>query len=159
MNPNRLIEILLSSDLGFVVIGAFAGVLHGSSTVTKDIDLCMELTPTNIQQLRKILAPHNPTHRGHPQRLSFLEHPSGLENVRNLYLQTELGPIDFLSEIMGVGDFSKVKKNAITISLFDHSCQVLSLDALIVSKKAMGREKDIPAVKELEEIQRKLLEK
>ena len=48
-----------------------------------------------------------------------------------------------------------IKKNAIEITLWAHKCRVISIDDLIESKKAMGRDKDIQIVKELEKSKEK----
>ena len=38
---NRLLKTLVESDLDFLVVGGFAAVVHGSSHVTKDLDISM----------------------------------------------------------------------------------------------------------------------
>jgi len=40
---NKLLQILIENQLDFVIIGGFAGVLHGSTMVTRDLDLCMSM--------------------------------------------------------------------------------------------------------------------
>jgi hypothetical protein len=37
---NRLIERLCDANIDFVVVGGFAGMLHGSTLVTRDLDVC-----------------------------------------------------------------------------------------------------------------------
>ena len=39
---NRLIERLSDAGIDFVVVGGFAGVLHGSTLVTRDLDVCAQ---------------------------------------------------------------------------------------------------------------------
>lgn len=36
---NRLIERLCDANIDFVVVGGFAGMLHGSTRVTRDLDV------------------------------------------------------------------------------------------------------------------------
>lgn len=43
-NLNNLLTVLLENTIDFVLIGGFAGALYGSSLVTKDIDICMDLS-------------------------------------------------------------------------------------------------------------------
>jgi hypothetical protein len=147
---NRLIEKLLSSDIDFVLVGGYAGVLYGVTQVTRDIDICMDLSPVTIQKLRQVLADIHPMFRPARRGLSFLEHPSDLMNVKNLYLQTDLGPLDILSEISGVGSFTIVKSRASSVPLFGRTCSVMGIDHLIASKTAMGRDKDRAVVLELQ---------
>jgi hypothetical protein len=42
---SHLLQRLADSGVDFVVIGGFAGVLHGSALVTRDLDICAVLIP------------------------------------------------------------------------------------------------------------------
>jgi len=46
-----LLTRLADSDLEFVMIGGYAGVLHGSPYVTRDLDIGAVLTPANLDKL------------------------------------------------------------------------------------------------------------
>ncbi len=136
----------------FVVVGGYAGVLHGSNLVTNDLEICAVLSPENIGKLRKVLSDIRPVHRMTSQKLSFLSHPKADLSVNNLYLETDDGILDILSSILGVGNYERLKQNALTVSLFGQPCAVISLEDLIAAKEAVGREKDLLAVKELRAI-------
>lgn len=136
----------------FVVVGGYAGVLHGSALVTKDVDICAVLTAESVEKIRTALADLNPVHRITHQKLSFLEHPARGQSLVNLYLGTDGGTLDILSSILGVGDFKRLKERAVEISLFGHKCSVICLEDLIAAKEALGREKDLLAAKELRAI-------
>jgi hypothetical protein len=146
---NRLLQRLCDADIDFVIVGGFAATLHGSSLVTRDLDVCAILSNENVEKLREALRDLQPTHRMTPQKLSFLDNPDPGVEVRNLYLRTDLGPVDVLSSILGVGDFDRVRAASIQIELFGRSCRVISLDDLIRAKEALGRDKDLLAAKEL----------
>jgi predicted nucleotidyltransferase len=152
---NDLLKILSESDIEFVVVGGFAGVLHGSTLVTRDLDLCTVLTPENIERLRQVLKDFHPKHRMTPSKLPFSEVPTAGQALNNLYLETDLGVVDFLSSITGLGDFDYVRSNADEITLNGNKVLVMSLENLIRAKEAMNREKDRLAVKELKAIQAK----
>lgn len=154
-NLNNLLKLLLEAKFDFVLVGGFAGMVYGSSLVTRDLDICIACTEDNVKNLRTILNDLHPVHRMTPQKLSFLNYPETLTDIRNLYLNTDLGTIDILSTIIGVGDFDLVKKNATPLKLFENLCYVISIDDLIKTKKAMGRNKDKMAVEELEIIRKK----
>jgi hypothetical protein len=98
------------------------------------------------------LADLHPVHRMTPQKLSFLDYPTGDAPIANLYLETDGGIIDVLSSILGVGDYERLQRTAIEIPLFGRLCRVISLPDLISAKEAMGREKDLLAAKELRAI-------
>lgn len=65
-------------------------------------------------------------------------------------LQTELGDIDLLPEIAGVGDFEAVKAASKPVEMLGQTFQVLSVRALIAAKRASGRPKDLQAIPELQ---------
>ncbi len=154
-NLGNLLKYLLEHEIDFVLIGGFAGIVHGSSVVTKDLDICAPLSPEHIAKLRKSLASLHPKHRMTPQKLSFLEIPLGKEALNNVYLETDLGILDILTEVKGVGSFTELVKRAQEIILFGYPCKVISIDDLITAKKAMGRDKDKLTLRELELIQSK----
>ena len=106
----KLLEILLANNVDFVLIGGFAAVVHGSTMVTQDLDICMTMSGENIKKLRAILKDYHPWHRMNPEaKRSFLEYPEELDGLNNIYLQTDLGTLDILSETQPVGDFATVK--------------------------------------------------
>lgn len=149
----KLLETLLENKIDFVLIGGFAAVVHGSTLVTQDLDICMAMSDTNLENLRKILKDYDPWHRmNRKARLSFLEHPKTTEGLNNIYLQTDLGILDILSETPPAGDFEAIKKNSIEIPLYGHKCKIISIDDLIKVKEKMNRPKDVQAVMELRKI-------
>ncbi|NCN26282.1 nucleotidyltransferase [bacterium] len=158
-NLNDLLFHLIKSEIEFVVVGGFAGVLHGSTLVTRDLDLCTILTSENIEKLRKSLAEFNPRHRMTVNKLSFLEAPPKGQQVNNLYLETSLGVVDFISSITGVGDFERVSTKADTVKLNGQSIKVINISDLISAKEAMGRAKDLLSASELKAIQAKVEKK
>jgi|HubBroStandDraft_1064217.scaffolds.fasta_scaffold190177_1 hypothetical protein len=149
---SELLQRLADSRVDFVVVGGFAGVLHGSALVTRDLDICTVLTPENIENLREMLKDLNPRHRMTPQKLSFLQVPKPGESVSNLYLQTDWGVVDILSSITGVGDFESVRANSEIFDIAGKKFRLISLPDLVRAKESLGREKDILAAKELRAI-------
>ena len=152
---SQLLQRLCDADIDFVVVGGFAGLIHGSTLVTRDLDVCAFLSHEDVARLREALRDLHPTHRLTPQKLSFLTNPDSGVPVRNLYLETEIGTVDVLSSVLGVGDFGRVRAESVEIQLFGRRCRVISLDDLIRAKEALGREKDLLAAKELRAIREK----
>jgi hypothetical protein len=130
--------------------------LHGSSLVTRDLDVCAVLTDETVAKLREAFKDLHPAHRLSSPRLSFLDSPDPGVAVKNLYLGTDLGAVDILTSILGVGDFHRVRSASVQVELFGRRCRVISLEDLIRAKQALGREKDLLAVKELRAIQEKV---
>lgn len=151
-NLNDLLKILLENNTEFVAIGGFAAVLHGSSQVTKALDICTSITPEQISKFRETLKDLNPKHRMTPKKLSFLDYPEELSDIKNLYLQTDLGIVDIIGNVIGIGEYEEVAKNAVTIELFGKKCKVISIKDLISSKEKMDREKDKTTIKEMKAV-------
>ena len=153
---SQLLQCLCDADIDFVVVGGFAALLHGSTLVTRDLDVCAVLSRDDIAKLRHALRDLNPIHRLSSSKQSFLDNPPPGIDVRNLYLETELGTVDVLSTILGVGDFARVRAAAVEIELFGRRCRVISLADLIQAKEALGRDKDLLTAKELRAIAERL---
>lgn len=147
-----LLTRFADSGLEFVIIGGFAGVLHGSSYVTRDLDICAVLTPANVERLRDTLKDLNPRHRMTPQKLSFLQNPKLGEAINNLYLETDWGVIDIFSSVLGLGALDRLEANAEAFEIGGKTCRVIGIADLIKAKEAMGRDKDLLAAKELKMI-------
>jgi hypothetical protein len=74
------------------------------------LDVCAILTPDNIEKLRIALADIHPLHRIANDKPSFLDTPKSIEGINNLYLQTDAGVLDLLSNVTGIGDFKELSK-------------------------------------------------
>jgi len=48
----NLLERLVRAGVDFVVIGGFAGVVHGCTYVTQDIDICCDFSPATLLAVR-----------------------------------------------------------------------------------------------------------
>ncbi|MFH1419721.1 MAG: nucleotidyltransferase [Planctomycetota bacterium] len=152
-----ILKRLNEYQVEFVIIGGMAGVAHGSSLVTEDLDVCVPLTRENRSRIMASLADLNPRWRMHPDRPPVPLHPAKLEGCKNIYILSDWGQVDFLSEVTGLGDFGLVSRRCVTMDIAGGACSVLSLDALIEAKRAMGRPKDIQAAMELEAIRERLM--
>lgn len=151
-NFSQLLRRLADAGIEFVIIGGYAAITYGSSYLTRDVDICTALTEENVAKLRQALRDWNPKHRLTQKRLSFLNFPLPGQPLNNLYLQTDMGVIDILSSILGVGDFARLKSRAEELEVEGKRYLVISLEDLIQSKEALGREKDLLAAKELRAI-------
>lgn len=141
-NIEDLLQLLLKNDFEFVLIGGFAALVHGSSQVTQDLDICASLSSEQMLKLRQILKDLHPQHRMMPQKLSFLNFPENVEGLKNLYIETDWGILDILSQVSGIGPFSTVRERAIEVEIEGQKCRVISLDDLITAKLEIGRPKD-----------------
>ena len=150
----NLLERLVNAGVDFVIIGGFAGVVHGCTYVTKDIDICCDFKPATLLALQKAISDLHPVHRMTPGRkgLKLTEQTCG--QFKNLYLDTDIGQLDCLSFIDGLGDYGEVKQESELIEVEKMKMRVLSVDALIKAKKTMNRLRDKEAVLQLEAIKK-----
>ena len=90
--------------------------------------------------------------RGAPRDIPFILDPETLQKGLNFTFDTEIGSLDLLDEVRGVGVFADVINNAEPAMIFEHEFRVLSLPKLIAAKRAAGRPKDLRVLPELEAI-------
>jgi hypothetical protein len=152
MNFERAVQSLADAGVEFVVIGGLSASLHGSARVTFDLDVCYSRALSNLRRLAAALAPFHPRPRGIPRDLPFLWDERTLQNGMVFTLDTDLGPIVLLAEVAGVGDYDQAKTLSVMVDAFDRRIATLDLAALIRSKRAAGRARDLEALPELESL-------
>lgn len=143
MKQFEAIKTLSQNNTEFVVIGGVAITSHGSSYITKDLDFCYKRNRENLAKIVKSLAEFNPRPRDFPENLPYFFDESTLLNATNFTFQTDIGDIDLLGEVAGVGNYEAVENESVTMELFGFDVKVLSLDGLIKAKRAAGRPKDL----------------
>ncbi len=150
MKLEEALRALFDANVEFVLIGGAAMQMQGSAHLTEDLDFCYARSAKNLGRLALALAPHHPRLRGAPENLPFHFDAATIKRGLNFTLMTDLGALDFLGEVSGVGGFREVKKNSDVITIFDMDFLVLSLEGLIRAKKAAGRDRDLEVIPELE---------
>lgn len=153
---NKLILRLADHEVDMVIVGGYAAMAHGVTLLTQDIDICCSFHEDNLRRIGQALADLHPVHRMTPQRLPLEITSTFCSGLRNMYLDTDWGQLDCLSEVLGLGNFEQVRPQSIEIELEHRPCRLLSLPALILAKSAMGRDRDREAVTQLKAIQDKL---
>ncbi|HXE54371.1 MAG TPA: hypothetical protein VN541_15215 [Tepidisphaeraceae bacterium] len=133
-----------------MVIGGVAAILHGSARNTLDVDVCAPLSEPNLSRILEALKGSHPRWRTRPDKPPLADDPNLLTGFKNLYLHTDLGMLDILSEITGIGGFEQAITHAVVLDVGGFKCRVLDLDTLIAAKHAVARSKDREAITELE---------
>jgi len=146
----QTIGVLHDAGVDFVVIGGVAITAHGSAHITYDLDISYSRSRENIERLVKALAPYHPRLRGAPTNLPFHLDTGTVTRGLNFTLDTDLGDIDLLGEVAGIGMYPAVLASSIALEIFGYTCRVLSLEGLIRAKRAAGRPRDLAALPELE---------
>ncbi len=154
---NDFLNLLLqlnNANVKFVIIGGFAGVVHGCTFVTQDVDICCELSVDNLLRLQNALSDISPVHRITPQKIKLELTEDNCGDYKNLYLDTDLGQLDCIGSLKGVGDFCEVVKVSQKIEVEGQLLDVLTIDALIEAKKALDRPHDKETIIQLEAIKK-----
>lgn len=151
----NLLERLARNGVDFIIIGGFAGVVHGCTIVTQDVDICCDFSVPNLLKLAKALKGLHPVHRMTPARIKLELTESNAGQYKNLYLDTDIGQLDCLGYVKGVGNYQKVKETSILIDVEGIKMRVLSIDAFIESKKATNRSRDRQMIEQAKRIKKK----
>jgi len=151
-----ILLLLAGHGVDFVVVGGYAVAAYGSSLVTQDIEICCDFSPENLMRLQRALEETHPVHRMTTKRLPLVLTAEKCKGLKNLYLDTDVGQLDCLESVLGVGDFFTVKQHSIVMEIDEIECRLIDIDALIEAKQAMGRPRDLMAVQELEAIKENL---
>jgi len=152
-NDEDLLERLRAHQVEFVIIGGLCVVIHGAPMVTKDVDICCRFGPENLMRLEAAVKDLHPVHRMTPNQLPFVLDDRLCRELKNVYLRTDLGILDCLSEVTGVGNFDDVLRAS--ASCLSGRFRMLSLNAIIAAKEATGRRRDFEAVHWLRAIKEK----
>jgi hypothetical protein len=146
------LKLFADFEVNCVVIGGVAAGARGSSQATFDVDVCYARDRANLTRLATALRSVKATLRGAPKDIPFILDEETLVKGLNFTFDTDVGKIDILGEVQGVGWYADCLKDSDEIYLFGCQLRVLSLEKLIDAKRAAGRTKDLLALPELEAI-------
>jgi len=152
---SQVLERLNREQVEYVLVGGLAAVVYGVTLVTRDVDVCLPFTEDNLHKLERALAGLHPVHRQTPEQLPFSVAEDFPRRLENMYLRTDLGVLDCLSEIKGIGNYERAYARSVVADLPIGPCRILELAALIESKQALDRTQDKLALIQLREIQKR----
>jgi hypothetical protein len=142
--PEEILGRLTRADVRFVVIGGLAAQVHGSSSLTLDLDVCYSRERESLERLAEVLAEIAAVRRLLPPDAPAMP-PLDVRTLRAasiLKLETRFGPLDLLADPDPGFDYETLRRTAIDASVFGVDVLVASLDDLIAMKRAAGRPKD-----------------
>jgi predicted nucleotidyltransferase len=124
-----------------IMIGNAAAAIQGAPVTTLDIDFMFRETHRNMKKLKSfadelqciILRPYYPV--------------SSLYRVVNDDRGVQ---IDFMTAIHGIKSFESLRSDSAQVDFEGYKLQVADLKKIIMSKKALGREKDRAVIGTLE---------
>ena len=133
---------LVTAQVDFVLIGGLAATVHGSPTVTGDVDICHDRRPDNLGRLAATLERLGARLRG-AEDSPWRPTPEALALSDILALTTDLGPLDLLAAPAPFRGYDELCQFAIEIDLgLDSAVRVVGLEALIAMKESTDRPKD-----------------
>ena len=148
-----LLKLLGEHKVDCVIVGGIAAAIHGSMLLTNDVDVCYARDPENLKRLAGALQSVHARLRNAPEGLPFILDAETLKRGLNFTFATDIGDLDLLGEVRGVGHYEEVLVGSITVELFGYRFAVIDIGKLILAKRAAGRPKDLMALPELEAIQ------
>lgn len=143
MKLRELLALLADNGVRFSVIGGVALIARGVQRSTEDLDIAYARDRENLAKLARALTPIRPRLRGVPADLPFVLDEASLRSGLNFTLDTDLGPLDLLGEVPGLGTFEHVDEASTELEIAGTRMLVLTVDGLERAKRAAGRPKDI----------------
>ena len=157
--PSALLSRLAAARVDYVVVGGFAGLMHGMTLPTRDLDICCATDTGNLDRLGQMLVDLGARLRGVAADIPFVPDGRTLRRTQILTLDTSAGPLDLLVDPSGSPGYAALSDRALRVEWADTTIKVASLEHLIAMKRAAGRPKDLLALEELQAIQRILRER
>lgn len=156
-DPERLLTVLHRHEVEFVLIGGLAAVVHGSPLPTTDVDVTPSRDGDNLDRLAAALVELEARIRtADPDGVVFpIDGAFLAAQPRMLNLVTNAGDLDVAFTPAGFdGGFEQLRAESGPVALVDGvTTWVANLDAIIRSKQAANRDKDLRALPYLRALQ------
>jgi hypothetical protein len=133
---------LVDADVQFVLIGGLASQVHGSPSLTGDVDICFALDGENLTRLSGALASLSAIRRGLDTTITAPLDERALRAGDVFTLSTRYGDLDLLAHPDPRLDFPSLIGRSIAAEIFGVTVRVAGLDDLMAMKRAAGRPKD-----------------
>jgi len=142
LHADQILRTLLDSDVRFVLIGGLASQVHGSPSLTGDVDICFALDGDNLHRLSGALESIAAIRRGIEGGINAPIDHRALRAGDVFTLSTRFGDLDLLAHPHPRLDYDSLLSRSISAEIFGMEVRVASLADLIDMKRAAGRPKD-----------------
>jgi len=139
-----MVECLQREGVDFMLVGGYAVALYGWPRTTFDIDFWIMANPDNAKAVTRAIKAFGAPLMELTER--DFHKPGMVFQIGN-----EPQRIDIISAVDGL-DYADAVGRAVTMNVDGMEIKVLSLDDLIVNKRASGRPKDIADALALEKL-------
>lgn len=148
-DPLRMLKALNEGGVRYIVIGAVAGRVLGSPTLTRDLDVCHARDRENLEALAAVLRALSARLRGVDPGLPFRLDARSLAAGDSFTFVTDAGDLDILATPAGTSGYDDLARTADRTDFDGLTVLVASIDDLIRMKRAAGRPKDLIEVEVL----------
>ncbi len=144
-----ILDALERHEVEYVVIGGFAAELHDVAIPpTRDIDLTPSTSVDNLERLAAALDELEASFRVPDGPSRGIDIPGGitvgwLKAMVTVTLTTSAGPLDVALRPDGTQGYEDLMQDHVVVSYAGRQVPVASLEDVIRSKEAAGREKDL----------------
>ena len=113
----QILKLLSEAKVDFVLIGGIAARLHGSTMLTEDVDVAIAINEENLLRASRALEGYHAKFRHKEPPVWFDETMACQGGWKNLYLETDLGVLDCLGEVKGVGNYQACLEGSLEVEL------------------------------------------
>jgi predicted nucleotidyltransferase len=141
----RILKDLNAAEVEYVLVGGIAMIRHGVVRATRDIDAVFDPSTENVARIRGLIERWKATR---PDGSAVRTEDLGPD--RTIHLATPHGDLDLLSEkIVGIR-FAHLRERADVKQVDGVPVPICSLADLVTMKRAVGRDRDIADLSDLE---------
>lgn len=146
LSLQRILKTLAAHDVDYVIIGGVGAILQGVDLPrTLDLDVAAAHQRSNLIRLSAALEEMKATLRIGTEETSEIAAPLDEQMLAKTYLltmMTRFGPFDVLFEPPGMPPYDDLKRRSARLDRFGLRLRVASLEDIVASKRAAGRQKD-----------------
>lgn len=142
LEAGEILRALREADARFVLIGGLASQVHGSPSLTLDVDICFDLENDNLHRLAGVLLDLAAIRRDMPPGVSAPMDERALRAGDVFTLRTRFGDLDLLAHPDPGFDYRTLVEHSIEAEILGIRVRVASLDDLMAMKRAADRPKD-----------------
>jgi hypothetical protein len=148
LDIEAILRTLDRHGVDYILIGGLAARLHGSPLMTDDVDITPTADPENLRRLVAALRELGAELRvaGMDEGLPFEFDERSFHPTTAMTLVTRGGPLDLCFQPVGTDGYSDLAEHAETYEVFGLTIKVASLEDIIRSKAAAGRDVDLQAL-------------
>ena len=159
LRPRPLLEALEQAGVRYVVIGGTAAVIRGATHLTFDLDITPARDLANLGRLEAALVELGARPFGIPedQLASFRLDAQTLPSGSTWKFLTQHGELGVVLDPDGTRGFEDLVRSASRTEVYGRSILVASLEDVIRSKEAAGRQRDravLPGLRRTLELER-----